>query len=555
MPDSFDHIAQAVALLQGGDCGGAAGLLKQLLVSAPGHHQALFVMGEALRNGGDNDDAEAAFGRALHLVHANNGDIFYRLGLARFAAGKLAEAEEALTSAAERLPDSSDIWLSLGNVASQLGHDETAERALRRAAGESASTQALESLADFLAHRGQEEEALRLLEGAPDLSERVDVVDRVLSARLQRQETEEAEAFLIALIEQDPGNENWHYRLGWLHHTLNHFAEAVSSYRVAVTLAPGEAEYVANLAVVLRLTDAPPEVQKAECARAIALNPLSITAVLGLARLQLDDGDFAAARQLVENFDRSTGFPRGPKRSVVIPVLNYSPGSPYNIRTLLEDLQDFDGEVICIFNGDEVYHDLRDHPRIDKFSYNKFNVGVSRGWNMGINQAEGDTIHILNADLRVAVDMLYRLEDYLHTLPDALCVGVSAHWIDPFNLKEVQSFNSGTFSQPIEADSVSGQLFSLHSRRLHDAGISFDPRLTPYFGEEADLFIKARLNGLKIYAVPETDFAHSWGISVRDRPLLCFGRPVHRTHRIIDNQILLQEKAQRLLAPAPADKP
>jgi tetratricopeptide (TPR) repeat protein len=545
MPESFDHIAQAVALLQGGDCGGAAGLLKQLLVSAPSHHQALFVMGEALRHAGDNDGAEAVFGRALHLVHFNNGDIFYRLGLARFAAGKLTEAEEALAAAAERVPGSSEIWLSLGNVALQLGHDEAAERALRRAAGESAS--ALENLADLLARRGQEEESLRLLETAPDLSGRVDLVDRVLSIRLQRQEAAQAEAFLLALIEEDPGNEDWHYRLGWLYHSLNRFAESVTAYRFAVALAPGEAEYVANLAVVLRLANAPLEAQKTECARAIALNPLSITAVLGLARLQLDEGDFAAAKQLVGNFDQCTGYPRGPRRSVVIPVLNYSPGSPYNIRTLLEDLRDFDGEVICIFNGDEVYHDLRDHPRIDKFSYNKFNVGVSRGWNMGINQAEGDTIHILNADLRVSVDMLYRLEDYLHKLPDALCVGVSAHWIDPFNLKEVRSYNSGSFTQPIEADSVSGQLFSLHSRRLHDAGISFDPRLTPYFGEEADLFIKARLNGLKIYAVPETDFAHSWGISVRDRPLLCFGRPVHRTHRIIDNQILLQEKARRLL--------
>ena len=45
-------------------------------------------------------------------------------------------------------------------------------------------------------------------------------------------------------------------------------------------------------------------------------------------------------------------------RSFVIPVLDFSPHSPYSILTLLEDLRDIEGEVICIFNTREVYERL-----------------------------------------------------------------------------------------------------------------------------------------------------------------------------------------------------
>ena len=40
-------------------------------------------------------------------------------------------------------------------------------------------------------------------------------------------------------------------------------------------------------------------------------------------------------------------------RSFIIPVLDYSPHSPYNINTLLVDLEEIHGEVICVFNSRE----------------------------------------------------------------------------------------------------------------------------------------------------------------------------------------------------------
>ncbi len=65
-------------------------------------------------------------------------------------------------------------------------------------------------------------------------------------------------------------------------------------------------------------------------------------------------------------------------RSFIIPVLDYSPHSNYNIETLLNDLENVSGEVICIFNSQEVNDKLREHSRIDKYCFNNLNAGVSR---------------------------------------------------------------------------------------------------------------------------------------------------------------------------------
>lgn len=110
-------------------------------------------------------------------------------------------------------------------------------------------------------------------------------------------------------------------------------------------------------------------------------------------------------------------------RSFVIPVLDFSPHSPYSILTLLEDLRDIEGEVICVFNTREVYERLRDHKRINKFCFNNLNAGVSRSWNIGINLSEGRTIFIMNADLHVQPSAVAQLESYLNTLAAAVMVG------------------------------------------------------------------------------------------------------------------------------------
>ena len=48
-------------------------------------------------------------------------------------------------------------------------------------------------------------------------------------------------------------------------------------------------------------------------------------------------------------------MPEAPlSRGIIIPVLDDSPHSKFNIKTLLDELEDISGEVICVFNGENI---------------------------------------------------------------------------------------------------------------------------------------------------------------------------------------------------------
>ncbi len=226
------------------------------------------------------------------------------------------------------------------------------------------------------------------------------------------------------------------------------------------------------------------------------------------------------------------------QRSFVIPVIDFSPHSPYNIETLLADLASMPGEVICIFNSQEVFQRLAGHPRIDKFCYNKLNAGVSRSWNLGINLSEGEAVFILNADLHLLPDAVEQLESYLFSLPKAVIVGPQGSLLDFQNLKVRQYFSRGTFNRPVKTHDVSGFFFCLHRRRFLDHKLCFDVRYSPCFMEEWDMGLQVLAAGLACYAVPVTGFEHHWGISSSDEntPLNYFGRIVYRNDVLAANR-------------------
>jgi SAM-dependent methyltransferase len=217
------------------------------------------------------------------------------------------------------------------------------------------------------------------------------------------------------------------------------------------------------------------------------------------------------------------------QRSFVIPIIDFSPHSPYNICTLLQDLEDIEGEVICIFNSTEVYEELKSHKRINKYCYNNLNAGVSRSWNIGINLSEGKAVHILNADLHVLPKAIEEVEHYLFTLDRAVIVGPQGAHVDFKNLCDLQYFSKGTFNQPIECHAISGFFFTVHLDRFLYNKLIFDTRFSPCFFEEWDIGLQAIQAGLSCYAVPVKDFEHIWGVSAN--PDLCinyFGRTLHR---------------------------
>jgi len=219
------------------------------------------------------------------------------------------------------------------------------------------------------------------------------------------------------------------------------------------------------------------------------------------------------------------------EKSFVIPVLNFSPHSEFNIMTLLEDLDELKGEVICIFNSREVYEKLQAHPRIDKFCFNSANAGVSRSWNIGIEMAEGRAIFIMNADLHVSTVAIEQLEFFLFDLEKAVVVGPQGAIIDFQNLRILRYFEKGNFDEPVRTHDVSGFFFTLNRQRFLENGLRFDCRFSPCFFEEWDMGLQVMHAGLNSYAVPVTNFEHHWGISqARDDPIInYFGRELRRS--------------------------
>lgn len=202
-------------------------------------------------------------------------------------------------------------------------------------------------------------------------------------------------------------------------------------------------------------------------------------------------------------------------RSFVIPVLDMSPASEYNIGTLLDDLADVEGDVIVIFNGPEVAEHLKGHPRITRYAVMKQNIGVSRAWNVGLEMAVTPTVFILNADLHVEREAIDALEQALHTLPGAACVGPQGSFVEYALTRDYVYFDKGTFNRPLEVDAVSGFFFAVKLQHFNEKTIRFENGFTPCYFEEWDIGLQIKQAGLKSYVIPTTGYDHHWSGTIR----------------------------------------
>lgn len=233
-----------------------------------------------------------------------------------------------------------------------------------------------------------------------------------------------------------------------------------------------------------------------------------------------------------------------PERSFIIPILHLHEGKKYNILSLLDDLRDIKGEVICIFNSEEAFLKLKNHKRIDKFIYNSVNIGVSRSWNAGINISESDILFILNDDLHVTTDTIEHLEYNILHLPDAVLVGPEGTINDYANLEIIQYFRKGNFEQPTRTHDISGFFFTIHKSRFIEKKLSFDERYSPCFMEEWDMGMQVLTAGLACYVIPVKGWEHEWGISTipENIPINYMGRTVYRHEVLRDNRKKFLEK-------------
>lgn len=203
------------------------------------------------------------------------------------------------------------------------------------------------------------------------------------------------------------------------------------------------------------------------------------------------------------------------RRSFVIPVLDMSPASEYNILTLLNDLEQIEGDVIVVFNGQEVAEHLKDHPRITRYAVMKQNIGVARAWNLGLEIAATPTVFILNADLHVERSAIDALEEALLSFPDAACVGPQGSFFEFTLARDHIYFDKGTFSQPLEVDAISGFFFALNLQHFNEKIIRFENGFTPCYFEEWDLGLQIKRAGLKNYIVPTSAYDHHWSGTIR----------------------------------------
>jgi hypothetical protein len=201
-------------------------------------------------------------------------------------------------------------------------------------------------------------------------------------------------------------------------------------------------------------------------------------------------------------------------RSFVIPVLDRSPASPYNITTLLDDLQDIPGEVLVVFNDAALANALAHHPRITRWATMSQNIGVARAWNVGLELATTPVVFVLNADLTIDAAAVQAVHEGLETLLDAGCVGPEGSFFDMRYARDYLILGQGESRKPVQVDAVSGFLFAVWREDFGPGGLRFENAYTPCHFEEWDLGLQIKRLGKRSYVVPASTYAHHGGGSL-----------------------------------------
>lgn len=185
----------------------------------------------------------------------------------------------------------------------------------------------------------------------------------------------------------------------------------------------------------------------------------------------------------------------------------------------LDLIQSSRPEVVCIESGS--------------------NIGYSRANNLGIHNARGEYILLLNSDTLVLDDALERLVRYLDDRPDVGVVGCRQldgdgnlqlswgkfptffseiyrkllHRRLSINDQRVRDHLEAKFAGANEVDWVSGSCLMARRKALFDARL-FDENLFMYF-EDIDLCRRIRDKGWKIHLTHDQTIVHYGGVSAR----------------------------------------
>jgi hypothetical protein len=236
-----------------------------------------------------------------------------------------------------------------------------------------------------------------------------------------------------------------------------------------------------------------------------------------------------------------------PPRSFVVPVLDMSPASPFNIGTLLHDMERIEGTMIVVFNSQEMAERWCTHPRVDRAVTMSHNIGVARAWNVGLHLSETPVTFILNADLHLEAPSVDALSQILVDTPLAGIVGPQGGFFHFESARDLLYFDKGSFTAPMLVDNVSGFLFAVNSELFARHGLQFEDKYTPCYFEEWDIGLQCKAAGLGCYIVPVSEYAHEWSGSIRGmREIRYFDRSETAEVILNRNKRIFREKWGRI---------
>lgn len=227
MNDFPDKLQAAFGRFQAQDLAGAARLCGEVLSEAPGHRDALHLLGVVRLAGGNAGEAVSLIGKALD-GGAPDVAILENLGLAHLFLRNYAIAESKFREALALGAAHGSLYMRLGIALSSQGKLDDALTVLREAAARDPGVPDVHlNLGNTLAEHGEAEDALASY-------------NRVLGLQ--------------------PGHPAAHFNIGNLHCLAGRLDEAEASFKRVLAVAPGDEESLNNLGLVYqqkgRLEDA-----------------------------------------------------------------------------------------------------------------------------------------------------------------------------------------------------------------------------------------------------------------------------------------------------------
>jgi len=279
-----EKLQAAFGRFQAQDLAGAARLCGEVLSEAPGHREALHLLGVVRLAGGDAGEAALLIRKALdggapdvailenlgvaHLVlrnyaiaektfrdalalGASHGALYMRLGIALSSQGKLDDALTVLREAAARDPGVPDVHLNLGNTLAERGQAEEALACYNRVlALQPNHPVAHFNIGNLHRYAGRLEDAeisyKRVLAVAPDDAKSLNNLGLVYE---QQGRLEEAAACFKQALALGTDRAQARNNLGNVLRAQGRVEEAVTCYEQAIAESPNHVDAYVNLGI------------------------------------------------------------------------------------------------------------------------------------------------------------------------------------------------------------------------------------------------------------------------------------------------------------------